>query len=147
MMAVTGTVHALALVAALANPLHDGVKALLATAIIAHGILDWRRLNDSLCLIVRPDDEWEVISRHGSRYAQLAPSTVVTAWIVILHLSVGGRKTLAIPICRDGLEPDAFRRLRVYLRTAGQRAISMASSDNGQPGQREASEQPASSGD
>lgn len=113
--------HLLALGAALANPLAGWGKALLAAAILASGIATWRRLDRVRGLTLAADGDWEVVLHDAVRNARLATSTVVTPWIVILHLSSEGR-ILAIPICRDAVDPESFRRLRVYLRIAGHRA-------------------------
>lgn len=114
-------VHLLAIVAALANPLPGWSQALFAAVIIINGVATWRRLDRVRGLTLATDGDWEVVFRDGVRFARLASSTVVTPWIVILHLSTEGG-ALAIPICRDAVDPESFRRLRVYLRTAGHRA-------------------------
>ena len=116
-----GAAHGLAGVAALANPLPLWVKAGLLGAV---GVSLYLTLRDHVLdppvrgLSLNPDGHWEVIRRTGPVTATLLGSTVATSWIVILHL-VTDRGTIAIPILRDSVDPESFRRLRVHLRVAG----------------------------
>lgn len=110
--------HLLGLGAALATPMAGWVKALLTVAVIVSGIVAWRRLDRVRGLTLAADGDWEVVSRDGIHHAHLAATTVVTPWIIILHLNSDGG-TLALPICRDATDPESFRRLRVHLRIAG----------------------------
>ena len=111
-------VHALAGVAALANPWPLWTKATLLGAV---GLSLYLTLRNHVLdpavrgLSLNPDGHWEVIRRAGSVTAILAGSTVATRWIVILHL-VSDNEKIAIPILRDSVDPESFRRLRVYLR-------------------------------
>jgi hypothetical protein len=115
-------VHGLALIAALANPLPGGIQLLLGGAILGSLFLSWQRLIQVRGLTLNPADEWEIILHDQTVLALLAPSTILTPWLVILHLTAGNRK-FAIPICRDAVDPESFRKLRVYLRIAGHRAL------------------------
>jgi hypothetical protein len=114
-------VHGLAGFCALANPLPLWAKSGLIAAI---GLSLYLTFRDHVSnpafrgLSLSPDGHWEVVRRSGTVAAILAPGTVATRWIVLLHLdSEAG--SLAIPICRDGTDPESFRRLRVHLRTVG----------------------------
>jgi hypothetical protein len=113
-------VHGLAGFAALANPLPLWAKALLLAAI---ALSFFRGYRDHVLtpavqgLTLGPDGRWEVIRPAGTLTATLLGSTVVTRWIVLLHLDSDAGK-LAVPICRDSTDPESFRRLRVHLRTA-----------------------------
>ncbi|CAL1239650.1 protein YgfX [Candidatus Methylocalor cossyra] len=111
-------VHGLAVLSALANGLPAMVKALLVAAIA----WSFHRTRRDHCTAPRVlgvtchlDGRWEVLGRDGATPAQLLGSTCVTPWLVVLHLA-SGRRTIAIPICRDSVDPDGFRRLRVALR-------------------------------
>lgn len=113
-------VHGLAGFSALANPLPLWIKAGLAAAVILSFYLTYRSRiahPEIRGLTLSPDGHWEVIRRSGTITAVLRSSTVVTRWIVILHLD-SDAESLAIPICRDSTDPESFRRLRVHLRTA-----------------------------
>ncbi|MDD1650235.1 MAG: hypothetical protein LUO80_07555 [Methylococcaceae bacterium] len=119
-------VHGLTLIAALANPLPGGIQLLLGGAVLGSLFLSWQGLGRVRGLTLNPDDEWEIIFHDQTVLALLAPSTILTPWLVILHLTAGNRK-FAIPICRDALDPESFRQLRVYLRIAGHRALQSSS--------------------
>ena len=113
-----GAVHGLAGIAALANPWPLWSKAGLVGAV---GLSLYLTLRDHgfdpkvRALVLNPDGRWEVLRRAGWVTASLAGGTVATSWIVILHL-VTDQGTLAVPIVRDSVDPETFRRLRVYLR-------------------------------
>ena len=115
-------VHGLALIAALATPLTGGIKLLLGGALLGSLFLSWQGLGRVRGLTLNPYDEWEIIFRDQTVLALLAPSTILTPWLVILHLTAGKRR-FAIPICRDAVDRESFRQLRVYLRIAGHRAL------------------------
>lgn len=107
--------HALALLASAASPLPLWVKALLAVAVIASQAFYWRGRDRWQGLTLLADGDWEIIGRDGLTRASLEPSSVITPWLVILHLVTSqGRR--AILICRDSTDPESFRRLRVQLR-------------------------------
>ncbi|SMF95601.1 hypothetical protein SAMN02949497_2966 [Methylomagnum ishizawai] len=57
-----------------------------------------------------------VSGRAGPVEGTLAGGCVVTAWVVILRLRTLDGRLLAIPIVRDAVDVEAFRRLRVGLR-------------------------------
>jgi len=117
-------VHGLAGCAALANPLPLWAKAALLAAVTASLYRTYREYVADPAftgLTHIADGQWEAVGRAGATTATLAGSTLVTPWIVILHLDAEAGR-LAIPICRDATDPEAFRRLRVRLRTAGLRA-------------------------
>lgn len=114
--------HGLALIAALGNPLTGALKLLLGAAILVSLALHWRRMGFIRGLTLKPEEDWEIIFPNRILIAQLGPGTVITTWLVILHLTTPQRH-YAIPICRDAVDPESFRRLRVYLRLAGHRAL------------------------
>jgi hypothetical protein len=113
--------HGLALVAALANPLSGWIKLGLVFAIAISLPLSWRQLTRARGITLNSEGDWEVILPSGSLLAHLGPGTLVTPWIVILGLRTE-RQHLSIPICRDAVDPESFRRLRVYLQIAGETA-------------------------
>lgn len=115
-------IHGLALIAALANPLPWMIKLLLGIVIIVSLGLHRRGLRKIRGLTLTPEHDWEIHFTNRTVLAQLAPSTVVTTWLVILHLTTSQQR-IAIPICRDALDPESFRRLRVYLRIGGRQAV------------------------
>jgi hypothetical protein len=112
--------HGLAGIAALANPWPLWSQAGLLSAV---GLSLYLTLRDHVFdpavrgLFLNPDGHWEVLRRNGPVTATLAGSTVAVSWIVILHL-VTETGIVAIPIVRDSVDPESFRRLRVYLRVS-----------------------------
>jgi len=110
--------HGLALVAALANPLSGWIKLGLLFAITISVPLSWRTMTRARGSTLNSEGDWEVIFPSGSLLAHLGPGTLVTPWIVILGLRAE-RQHLSIPICRDAVDPESFRRLRVHLQIAG----------------------------
>ncbi len=118
MDALVITTHGFALIAALANPLKLWVKVILLGAIVSNGLLTWHRRGQIRGITLNPEGHWEVILPSGSLLAQLGSGTLVTPWIVILALRTD-RRTIWLPIPRDAVDPESFRRLRVTLRIAG----------------------------
>ena len=110
--------HGLAAVAALANPLDFGIKLSLLAVIAISLALSWRQLTRVRGITLNSEGDWEVILPSGSLLAHLGSGTLVTPWIVILGLRAE-RQHLCLPICRDAVDPESFRRLRVYLQIAG----------------------------
>ncbi len=107
--------HGLALLASVASPLPGWVKALLGVAVIASQAFYRRGRDRCRGLTLLADGDWEIIERGGLTRASLEPSSVITPWLVILHLTTSeGRR--AILICRDSTDPESFRQLRVRLR-------------------------------
>lgn len=49
---------------------------------------------------------------------QLLPSSVVTPWVVILNFKSANKATRSFVICRDSLDAESFRELRVVLTIA-----------------------------
>lgn len=114
------SIHGLAGLAALANPLPVWVRLGLLGAVGASLALSLHRHQhlEVRGLVLDSEDGCQVIRRSGAVPATLMESTVVTRWIVLLHLKTQTGK-LAIPVCRDSTEPESFRRLRVALRCRG----------------------------
>lgn len=117
-----GLIHALAGFAALANPLPFWARFGLFAMVGASGFLSLRRHRHPgfSGLVLDADEGWQVIGRSGAVPARLAESTVVTRWMVLLHLETDTGK-IALAICRDSIDPESFRRLRVALRCRGGR--------------------------
>jgi hypothetical protein len=110
--------HGLALLTALATPVPWWLRLGLAIAVLIS--LRWALHNSQRVqgLTLTAGGDWEILYRGHSRQARPAPGSVVTPWIVLLNLSEEGRR-IDIPICRDGVDPESFRRLRVQLRISG----------------------------
>ena len=110
--------HGIALLTALVTPVPVWLRSALVIAVLIS--LRWTLRNSQRVqgLTLTAGGDWEILYRGHSRLARPAPGTVVTPWLVLLNLREEGHK-IGIPICRDGVDPESFRRLRVQLRLAG----------------------------
>ena len=110
--------HGMALLTALVTPVPIWLRCGLAIAVLLS--LRWSLRNGQRVqgLTLTAGGDWEILYRGHSRLARPGPGTVVTPWLVLLNLKEEGRK-IGIPICRDGVDPESFRRLRVQLRLSG----------------------------
>lgn len=108
-------VHLLALIAAFANPLPLGVRILLALVIIANLKLTFTRLSRLQALTLKADGEWEILRASGPVSGIQEAPALITPWLVILSLRTDAGQHSFL-ICRDGADPESFRRLRVHLR-------------------------------
>lgn len=118
--------HSLALMAALANPLDIKLKLLLIGAVLLSFSHHLRMSNRIYGLTLTSGGDWEVLVDGQAILGQLEPGTIVTPWIVILHLRLPSHR-LALPVCRDATDPESFRQLRVHLRLS--RPVSGLASD------------------
>lgn len=67
---------------------------------------------------------WQLVLGRGQKInAKLQGSTLVLAWLVVLHFRVGLRAYF-VPIFPDALSAQQFRRLRVYLRMSCKKAFA-----------------------
>ena len=114
-----GVVHGLAFIAAIMNPLAWWVKMLLATATVGSLCLSLRHyiFQPMVCAILRkPHGEWGLVLKDGSMVkASLQSTTLVTIWFTLLHLQTESG-TLGLLLCRDSLDNEAYRLLRVLLK-------------------------------
>ena len=115
-------VHTLALAAAWLNPLDPVLRFALSLA-IAWSLWRFLKFNPNTGVIglrLLPDSGWRLTLLGGSETdARLLGSSVSNPWFVLLHLRSEHAKRFNLLICRDSLEPEAFRRLRVALRVTG----------------------------
>ncbi|WP_143735103.1 protein YgfX [Methylocaldum sp. 14B] len=111
-------VHALAAFASLANPLPAWTRLGLLGAVLFSLFLCRREysLNPAVReLVLKPGGECEIFPPSGMQSGTVLDSSIVTTWIVILHIKTE-TKTHAVTVCRDGMDAESFRMLRVYLR-------------------------------
>lgn len=110
--------HALAGLASLANPLPAWMKLGMLGA-VAFSWLRCRReywVNPAVKeLVLKPGSECEIFLPSGIEAGTVLDSSIVTTWMVILHIKTGA-KTHAVTVCRDSVDPESFRMLRIYLR-------------------------------
>ncbi len=110
--------HILAGLCAVANPLPWWAKFLLLIAIGGSFRFTYRDFAiDPVTrgVVLHSGGSVEAMRRSGRLAAVLAEGSVVTPWIVILNLRTDSTR-IAIPIGRDSLDAESFRRLRVGLR-------------------------------
>ena len=92
-----------------------GAAVSLARALPRHA---WLRSADAITAIELDDDD-AVVYRHDGRseHARLLASTYVSPYLTVLNLRIAGnifaQHVIVVP---DNVEPDAFRRLRLWLR-------------------------------
>lgn len=67
-------------------------------------------------ILVKPAGEWSLTLNDGNTVAAtVRPTTVVTVWFTLLHLRTdAGLRTVLL--CRDSLDAEEYRLLRVALR-------------------------------
>jgi len=114
-----GLAHSLAFIAAIMNPLSWWVKVLLAAVIFTSLCFNFRHFvsQPAVRLILRrPDGEWLLTLKDGSSlHGKLQGSTLVTVWFTLLHLRTDAGLQ-AVLLCRDSLDHESYRLLRVLLR-------------------------------
>ena len=72
--------------------------------------------SDIVGLALKPDNSWALTLTGGETVeASLLGSSIISTGFVLLHLRTE-KNVRHILICRDSLEADTFRRLRVALR-------------------------------
>lgn len=107
--------HALAGVCVLASAIPWWLMLVLVSLVVWSGWAQFRRLKRvyTLCLYAGG----RVVIEHPARLElALLAGGIATRWLVILYLEAESGR-LAVPIARDAVEAEAFRRLRVGLRT------------------------------
>jgi len=122
LLSVLLAVHGLALLVLIPLPLVWWVKVLLALAVLAQGVVSWRRhlaFGSALAarrLVWTGGRSWELINRDGAaRRARLHTGCYIHPWLVILHFLTEDRHKCVVVLPCDSLDPDSHRRLRVQL--------------------------------
>lgn len=61
---------------------------------------------------------WEMAQPSNATYKpiQILPSTVITSYLIVLHLKANNNQKPILLICKDALIDDGFRRLMVELK-------------------------------
>ena len=80
--ALLWVIHALALIAAIANPLEVMVRLLLVGAILINLMHCRRSLNQECGLTLTPGGDWEVLMNGKAATGRLEADTLVTPWLV-----------------------------------------------------------------
>jgi len=116
------TVHGMALLVLMPLPVVWWIKALLALAVLAQGIVSWRRqlaFGPAAAvqrLVWSGGSRWELFNRDGAgRRARLLPGSYIHPRLVILRFLTEDRHKCSVVLPCDSLDPDSHRRLRVQL--------------------------------
>jgi hypothetical protein len=114
-------VHALSLLAAWLNPLPAWLRLALSLCVLLSLRRALRRNREGTGITglrLKPDGSWTVRAGDAEVEASLLGSSLATPWFVLLHWRAETGR-LSLLACRDSLDPDAFRRLRVALKVIG----------------------------
>ncbi|MFM8332543.1 MAG: protein YgfX [Candidatus Methylumidiphilus sp.] len=113
-------IHALSFLAASINPWP--FSALLSLAVLLSLSLTLRAKPQITGFKLKPDGSWRLdISDNGEIEAVLLPSSLFNTGFALLHFQAETRR-YALLVCRDSLEVEDFRQLRVAMLVAGGRA-------------------------
>ncbi len=115
-----GGVHLLALFACWFNGLdllwQMLLSILLLTSFVMHLAHERRCTPVSICYTDK--NEWYVLEKDMKRTkVVISPNTVVTRWLIIVYV-VAQKKHWVVPVFRDAVTADIFRRLQVALRVS-----------------------------
>ena len=125
LLIATVGVHGLALLVLPPLPVVWWIKVPVALAIMFQGLVTWRRyvmLSSPQAvrgLIWIGANRWELLSSDGALHeASLLPGTYIHPWLVVLRFLMDeeDKRSYAVVLPRDSLDPDSHRRLRVQLR-------------------------------
>ncbi len=110
--------HGLSLLAVWLGPLAAWLRLLLAAGVLVSLWLILKSRAGYAGVSQKPDGSWRLHTREGIEIeVRLLGSSMANPWFVLLHLRADSSNRLhTVLICRDSLEPDLFRRLRVALR-------------------------------
>lgn len=111
--------HALSLFAAWLNPLPVWLRLVFSVCVLFSLWAALRRSRAGITgLQPKPDGSWILHEGDTEVEASLLGSSLSTPWFVLLHFRTETRRP-ALLVCRDSLDTDAFRRLRVVLQVVG----------------------------
>jgi hypothetical protein len=121
-------IHALAIFASVLNALALGYKIILIIFILTSLLVYlWKEAKfKGVSIRYSSLSGWEMAQKNSVYVPiQILPSTVITPYLIVLHLKTEGNKSpaLLILICRDALIGDEFRRLMVALKISWARKV------------------------
>jgi len=63
------------------------------------------------------ENTWQyAVNQHDFVGIEILPSSVLTAWVIILHVKTDTEKRANLLICNDVMSEDLYRRLKVILK-------------------------------
>lgn len=112
--------HVLAFVSGFASTLPLWLSWVLAIAVLCSLVIYLNRYYlhymDGLAIGYQDSGSWYLDDGGDETLKlQLLPSSVVTPWVVILNFKSANKTTNSFVICRDSLDAESFRKLRVVL--------------------------------
>ena len=111
--------HVLSFLAAWLNPLPVWLRLFLSLSVLLSYWLTYRYKPKIIALRLQPDGTCGLHLAGGAEIeAALLGSSLVNTGFVLLHFQAETRR-YSLLICRDSLEAEEFRRLRVALNVAG----------------------------
>lgn len=131
MSAILLAVHGFSFLAAWLNPLPVWLRLALSMSVLLSLWLTFRAKPNIAGLRLQPDGGWILQAMDDTETeASLLGSSLSNPWFVLLHFQAETRRH-SLLICRDSLDAEGFRRLRVALNVAG--IVSGKDSDNSFP--------------
>lgn len=118
-------VHGLALLSVMLLPVGVGLRLCMALLLVVSFMHAWRRQQQPVRLVWR-DTDWLIRCADREHKAELLASSLLTAWLTLLHFKLDSGRRLCVLLLPDALDSDHFRRLRVRLRVSGQNSSSHA---------------------
>ena len=113
-------VHVFAIIASTLNALALGYKIALIICILISLFVYLRKEAVFKGVSIRYDSlsGWEMAQPSNAvyRHIQILPSTVITPYLIVLHLKTNNNQKPTLLICKDALIGDGFRRLMVELK-------------------------------
>lgn len=111
-----GAGHSLAALAVGLSAVPMWTKLLLGAMLLASAYTLWRRAGQpKYCAIDYDGERWRLIGT-DTQHAELLASTWRTRWLTLLHFRLEDGRFVAVPVWRDSLSQDDWRRLQVVLR-------------------------------
>jgi len=69
------------------------------------------------CLQCTPENTWQyALNQHDFVSIEILPSSVLNTWLIILHVKTEAGKRENLLICKDTVNEDLYRRLKVRLK-------------------------------
>ncbi len=69
------------------------------------------------CLQCTPENTWQyAVNQHDFVGIEILPSSVLNTWLIILHVKTEAGKRENLLICKDTVNEDLYRRLKVRLK-------------------------------
>ncbi len=109
--------HGLALIAVGLSAMPTWGKLPACAALTVSSVRAWRSARPPLAQILYDGERWTLVDLDQQVWhGELLGSTWCSRWLTLLHFRLQSRRFLAVPIWRDSLLQDDWRRLQGVLR-------------------------------